>query len=122
MFFPWSFFSKGKEEWCKKANNPSKGVNRRMTTYNKESLDVIFVDLNIDIPRVPPIHKGGRKMNKVRRRAMCAEAAKTTPICVNVLEVGKDKLSCQELAQKLVINNNEIIMVLFKKGIATRMN
>ncbi len=36
--------------------------------------------------------------------------------------IGKDKLSCQELAQKLAINDNEIIKVLFKKGIATIMN
>jgi hypothetical protein len=36
--------------------------------------------------------------------------------------VGKDKLSCQELAQKLAINDSEIIKVLFKKGIATIVN
>jgi hypothetical protein len=116
-------FSKGKEEWRKKANNPSKSVKRRMTTCNKESLDVVFTYLNIDIPRAPPIRKGGRKMNKASRRAMCAKVAKvTTPTCVDILEVTKDKLSCQELAQKLAINDNEIIKVLFKKGIATIMN
>jgi hypothetical protein len=79
--------------------------------------------LNIDIPKATPIRKGGRKMIKVSRRAMCAKVAKaTTPICVDILEVSKDKLSCQELAQKLAINDNEIIKVLFKKGIATIMN
>jgi hypothetical protein len=57
MFFPWSLFSKGKEDWCKMANNPSKGVKKTMITCNKESLDVVFVDLNIDIPRAPPVRK-----------------------------------------------------------------
>jgi hypothetical protein len=122
MFCPWSLFSKGKEKWCKKANNPFEGVKNIMTIYNNESLDVIIANLNIDIPKAPPICKGGGKMNKVSYRTMCVEVAKTTHVCVNVLEVGKDKLSCQELAQKLAINDNEIIKVLFKKGIAIVMN
>ncbi len=54
---------------------------------------------------------------------MCLDVTKiTVPVWVNILEVGKDKLSCQELAQKLAINDSEIIKVLFKKGIATTMN
>jgi hypothetical protein len=94
-----------------------------MIACNKESLDVIFVDLNIDIAGPPLIRKGGRKMNKASRRAMCAEATKAIiHVCVDILKVGKDKLSCQGLAQKFTINDNEIIKVLFKKGIATIVN
>jgi hypothetical protein len=57
MFFPWSLFSKGKEDWCKKANNPFKNVKRRVTAYNKKYLDVVFVDLNIDILGAPIVRK-----------------------------------------------------------------
>jgi translation initiation factor IF-2 len=62
-------------------------------------------------------------MDKASCRTMCVEATKTTtPICVDILEVGKYKLSCQDLVQKLAINDSEIIKVLFKKGIATTVN
>jgi hypothetical protein len=123
MFFPWFLFSKGKEDWHKKANNSSKGVKKKVTAYNKKSLDVVFANLNVDIPRTPPIHRGGKKMNKASCRTVCVEATKvTTLVCVDILEVGKDKLSCQGLAQKFTMNENEIIKVLFKKGIATIEN
>jgi len=36
MFFPWFLFSKGEEDWRKKANNPSEGVKIKMTTCDKE--------------------------------------------------------------------------------------
>jgi hypothetical protein len=86
-------------------------------------LDVVFANLNIDIPRAPPVRRGGRKMNKASYRVMCAKTIKsTTPICVDILEVGKDKLSCQKLVQKLAINDNEIVKLFFKKGIATIVN
>jgi len=89
----------------------------------KKSLDVVFANLNIDIPRTPSIHRGGKKMNKASCRTMCVEATKaTTLVCVDILEVGKDKLSCQGFAQKFTMNENEIIKVLFKKGIATIEN
>ncbi len=94
-----------------------------MIAYNKKSLDVVFADLNVDIQGAPPIRRGGKKMNKVSHRTMCVKATKaTTLVCVDILEVGKDKLSCQGLAQKFVINDNEIIKVLFNKRIATIMN
>jgi hypothetical protein len=35
-------FSKGKKNWHKKANNPFKGVKRRVIACNKKSLDVVF--------------------------------------------------------------------------------
>jgi hypothetical protein len=54
---------------------------------------------------------------------MCVKVAKTTTlICVDILEVGKDRFSYKELVQKLAINDNEIVKVLFKKGIATIVN
>ncbi len=90
MFLPCSLFSKGKEDWHKKANNPSTGVKRRMIAWNKESSDVVFVDLNIDILGAPLVRRGEKKMNKASRKAMCAKAVKaTTPICVNILELAK---------------------------------
>jgi hypothetical protein len=94
-----------------------------MITCNKEFLDVVFANLNIDILGTPLVHRGGRKMNKAGYRAMCVKVAKaTTFIRVDKLEVDKDRLSYEELAQKLTINNNEIVKVLFKKGIATIVN
>jgi len=126
MFFPWFLFSKSKEDWHKKANNSSKGVKKKVIAYNKKSLDVVFANLNVDIPITPPICKGGKKMNKASCKTMCVEATKatkaTTLVCVDILEVYKDKLSCQGLAQKFTMNENEIIKVLFKKGITTIVN
>ncbi len=117
------FIFKGEKDWCKKANNPSKGVKRKVTACNKEFLDVIFANVNIDILGTPLVCKGGMKINKASHRTMCEKTTKTTTlVCVDILEVGNDRLSCQELAQKLTINDNEIIKVLFKKGIATIVN
>jgi hypothetical protein len=94
-----------------------------MIAYNNKSLDVVFVDLNIDILGTPPFRKGGKKMNKVRHKTKCAKGIKvTTFVCVDILEVCKDKLSCQGLAQKFTINDNKIIKVFFKKGIAAIVN
>jgi hypothetical protein len=54
---------------------------------------------------------------------MCVEATKTiTPVCVDILEVGNDRLSCQKMVQKLAINDNEVIKDLFKKGITNIVN
>ncbi len=86
-------------------------------------MDVVFANLNVDIPRTPPIRRGGKEMNKVSCRTMCVEATKAiTLVCVGILEVCKDKLSCQGLVQKFAMNENEIIKVLLKKGIATTVN
>jgi hypothetical protein len=86
-------------------------------------LDLVFIDLNVDILGAPPVCRGGKKMNKVRRKIMCAKATKvTTLVCVDILDVCKDKFSCQGLAQKFAIDDNKIIRVLFKKGITTIVN
>jgi hypothetical protein len=65
-------------------------VKRRVIACNKKSLNVVFVDLNIDILRTSLVHRGGKKMNKANYRAMCAKAAKaTTPMCVDILELAR---------------------------------
>jgi hypothetical protein len=62
-------------------------------------------------------------MNKASCRTTCVEVTKAiTLVCVDILEVCKDKLSCQRFAQKFTMNENEIIKVLLKKGIATTVN
>jgi hypothetical protein len=118
MFFPWSLFSKGKENWCKKANNPFEGVKRRVTTCNKEFLDVVFVDSNIDILRAPPIRRGGRKMNKASHRAMCAKAVKaTTPIRVDILEVGKDNFHAKSWFKSSLSMTMRLSRFFSRKGL-----
>lgn len=93
-----------------------------MSARDKESLDVV-TDLNIDIPGAPAARRGGRKMNKASRKAIRAEAARAAaPVKVDILEVGLEGMSCQELAQKLAINDSEIVKVLFMKGIGTTVN
>jgi hypothetical protein len=44
-----------------KANNPSKGVKKTMIAYNKKSLDVVFIDSNIDILGAPPVRRVARR-------------------------------------------------------------
>lgn len=115
---------KGKEDWRKKASNSvSDGAKRRVSVRNRESSLEGAADLNIDIPGASPARRGGRKMNKASRKAIRVEAARAAaPVKVEILEVGPDGMSCQELAEKLAVNDSEIVKVLFMKGIGITVN
>ncbi len=118
MFFPWSLFLKGKEDWHKKANNPSEGVKRRMIACNKESLDVVFVDLNIDILGAPLVCKGVKKINKASRKVMCAKVAKaTTFICVDILELARTNFHVESWFRTLLLMTIKLSIFFSRKGL-----
>lgn len=110
---------KGKEDWRKKANNTvSDGAKRRVSARNKDSMDGVADLLGASTSR-----RSGRKMNKASRKALRVEAARlAAPVKVEILEVGEEGMSCQELAEALAVNDSEIVKVLFMKGIGITVN
>lgn len=110
---------KGKEDWRKKANNTvSDGAKRRVSARNKDSMDGVA-----DLLGASSSRRGGRKMNKASRKALRVEAARlAAPVKVEILEVGPEGMSCQELAESLAVNDSEIVKVLFMKGIGITVN
>ncbi|KAL2633034.1 hypothetical protein R1flu_004513 [Riccia fluitans] len=112
--------TKGKEEWRKKAaQNVSDGARRRIVSKSK---DADAGDLDIAIPGVGK-ERRGRKFTKASRKAAKAELARAAaPVRVEILEVGKEGMSVQDLAAKLAVNDGEVVKTLFMKGIATMVN
>ncbi|BBN05050.1 translation initiation factor IF-2 [Marchantia polymorpha subsp. ruderalis] len=113
---------KGKEDWRKKAAaGVSDGSRRRMVSKSKDA-DAATGDLDIAIPGVGSGRRG-RKFTKASRKAAKAELARAAaPVKVEILEVGKEGMSVQDLAAKLAINDGEVVKTLFMKGIATMVN
>lgn len=113
------FKLKGKEDWRKKAaNSVSDGAKRRVSARNKDSMDGVA-----DLLGGKTARRGGRKMSKASRKAIRLEAARlAAPVKVEILEVGPEGMSCQELAEALAVNDSEIVKVLFMKGIGITVN
>ena len=66
---------------------------------------------------------GARKMTKASRKAARVEAARASaPVKVDILEVGNQGMSVPDLAQKLAVNDADIVKTLFMKGISTTVN
>ncbi|KAG0625920.1 hypothetical protein M758_2G088400 [Ceratodon purpureus] len=110
---------KGKEDWRKKATNSvSDGAKRRVSARNKDSMDGVA-----DLMGGKTARRGGRKMSKASRKAIRLEAARlAAPVKAEILEVGPEGMSCQELAEALAVNDSEIVKVLFMKGIGITVN
>ncbi|GJP46820.1 hypothetical protein CLOM_g6075, partial [Closterium sp. NIES-68] len=67
--------------------------------------------------------RGNRKQSKASRRAAREEAKKAAaPVKAEILEVGKEGMSVQELARELAVNDSDVVKALFMKGIATTVN
>ncbi|CAI5468824.1 unnamed protein product, partial [Closterium sp. Yama58-4] len=67
--------------------------------------------------------RGNRKQSKASRRAAREEAKKAAaPVQAEILEVGKEGMSVQELARELAVNDSDVVKALFMKGIATTVN
>eukprot|EP00271_Cylindrocystis_brebissonii_P018651 TRINITY_DN5397_c0_g1_i1.p1 TRINITY_DN5397_c0_g1~~TRINITY_DN5397_c0_g1_i1.p1 ORF type:complete len:1734 (+),score=332.66 TRINITY_DN5397_c0_g1_i1:240-5441(+) len=76
-------------------------------------------DEAVDIEKVI----GNRKQSKSSRKAARAEAARANaPVKAEILEVGKQGMSVQELAMQLCINDSDVVRCLFMKGIMTTVN
>ncbi|XP_024390329.1 uncharacterized protein [Physcomitrium patens] len=106
---------KGKEDWRKKAaSNVSDGAKRRVAR-KQDSLDGDMMGAKA--------RRGGKKMTKASRKAIKMEAARAAaPVKAEILEVGPEGMSCQDLAAALALNDSEIVKVLFMKGIAITVN
>lgn len=109
-----------KEDWRKKSASTGDGLKRRLGPKGSVPDDTVDVDLSgaTGITR-----RGGRKMTKATRKAAREQAARAAaPVKVEILEVGKQGMSVPDLAQKLAVNDAEIVKMLFLKGIATTVN
>ncbi|CAI5993162.1 unnamed protein product [Closterium sp. NIES-65] len=60
--------------------------------------------------------RGNRKQSKASRRAAREEAKKAAaPVQAEILEVGKEGMSVQELARELAVNDSDVVKALFMK-------
>ncbi|KAI5066937.1 hypothetical protein GOP47_0017465 [Adiantum capillus-veneris] len=114
--------SKGKdskEDWRKKSSSTD-GLKRRVGTKASKPDDAA----DVDIPGTAVgTRRGGRKMTKATRKAAREQAAlAAAPVKVDILEIGAQGMSVPDLAQKLAVNDSQIIKTLFLKGIATTVN
>ncbi|KAJ7532880.1 hypothetical protein O6H91_13G023800 [Diphasiastrum complanatum] len=106
--------SKGKEDRRNKLTEVMDGAKRRGARVEKG-------DGNVD--SVATSGQRGRKYTKARRKAERVEAAKAAaPVRVDILEVGKQGMSVQDLAHKLAVNDGDVVKTLFMKGIVTTVN
>ncbi|KAH7302165.1 hypothetical protein KP509_23G059100 [Ceratopteris richardii] len=106
-----------KEDWRKKSAGPGEGLKRRASLKENEQDDSDIQGSEVATRR------GGRKMSKATRKAAREQAARAAaPVKVDILEIGEQGLSVPELAQKLAVNDAEIIKTLFMKGIVTTVN
>jgi hypothetical protein len=93
-------------------------VKRKVIACNKKFLDVVFVDLNIDIPITPLVHKGGKTMNKASCRAVCAKSAKTTtPICVYILELARTNFHAKSWLKSSLSMTMKLSRFFSRKGL-----
>ncbi|MCO5611623.1 hypothetical protein L7F22_065877 [Adiantum nelumboides] len=108
-----------KEDWRKKASSTD-GLKRRVGVKASEPDD----SADVDIPGAAVgTRRSGRKMSKATRKAAREQAARAAaPVKVEMLEIGAQGMSVPDLAQKLAVNDSQIIKTLFLKGIATTVN
>lgn len=109
-----------KEDWRKKSASTGDGLKKRVGVKGSKPDDAA----DVDIPGgAVAARRGGRKMSKATRKAAREQAARAAaPVKVEMLEVGAQGMSVPDLAQKLAVNDSEIIKTLFLKGIATTVN
>ncbi|CAL5406092.1 unnamed protein product [Camellia sinensis] len=106
---------KFREEFRKKSG-PSGGSRRRMVN-DAEIHDEETSELDVAIRGAATARKG-RKWSKASRKAARLMAAKeAAPVKVELLEVGEDGMTTEELAYNLAISEGEILGFLYSKGI-----
>ncbi|XP_059662819.1 translation initiation factor IF-2, chloroplastic-like [Cornus florida] len=106
---------KFKDEFRKKSG-PLGGPRRQMVK-NVEIPDEETSELDVSIPGAATARKG-RKWSKASRKAARLQAAKeAAPIKEEILEVGEEGMSTEELAHNLAISEGEIFGYLSSMGI-----
>ncbi|KAH6775506.1 Translation initiation factor 2 [Perilla frutescens var. hirtella] len=104
--------AKFKDEF-RKRGGPSGGPRRRKV----DDADEDTSELDVSIPGAATARKG-RKWSKASRKAARLQAAKdAAPVKMEIMEVGEDGMSTEELAYNLAISEGEILGYLYSKGI-----
>ncbi|KAL4271296.1 hypothetical protein GQ457_13G001110 [Hibiscus cannabinus] len=108
---------KFKDDYRKKNISPG-GPRRRIISHDDiEIHDEETSELNVSIPGAATARKG-RKWSKASRKAARIQAAKeAAPVKVEILEVGENGMTVEELAYNLAIGEGEILGSLYSKGI-----
>ncbi|KAK8705882.1 hypothetical protein V6N13_049468 [Hibiscus sabdariffa] len=108
---------KFKDDYRKKNISPG-GPRRRIISHDDiEIPDEETSELNVSIPGAATARKG-RKWSKASRKAARIQAAKeAAPVKVEILEVGENGMTVEELAYNLAIGEGEILGSLYSKGI-----
>ncbi|KAJ8467239.1 hypothetical protein OPV22_029791 [Ensete ventricosum] len=107
--------SKVKDERRKKSSSTG-GLRRRMANDGELSKEEAS-ELDGPIPGVTEPRKG-RKWSKASRKAARLQAAKAAePVKVEILEVGEEGMSAEELAYNLAVGEADILGFLFSKGV-----
>ncbi|RZS07532.1 hypothetical protein BHM03_00038387 [Ensete ventricosum] len=107
--------SKVKDERRKKSSSTG-GLRRRMANDGELSKEEAS-ELDGPIPGVTEPRKG-RKWSKASRKAARLQAAKAAePVKVEILEVGEEGMSAEELAYNLAVGVADILGFLFSKGV-----
>ncbi|KAK9026029.1 hypothetical protein V6N11_038877 [Hibiscus sabdariffa] len=108
---------KFKDDYRKKNISPG-GPRRRIISHDDiEIHDEETSELNVSIPGAATARKG-RKWSKASRKAARVQAAKeAAPVKVEILEVGENGMTVEELAYNLAIGEGEILGSLYSKGI-----
>lgn len=94
---------------------PSGGARRRIGEDGIQDEDTSELDVSI---RGAATARKGRKWSKASRKAARLQAAKdAAPVRVEIMEVGEDGMSTEELAFNLATSEGEILGYLYSKGI-----
>ncbi|XP_050215570.1 translation initiation factor IF-2, chloroplastic [Mercurialis annua] len=105
------------EKFKDRKKGVSPGAPRRRFVDDGEIPDEETSELNVSIPGASMARKG-RKWSKASRKAARLQAAKeAAPVKVEILEVGEEGMSLEELAYNLTIGEGEILGYLYSKGI-----
>lgn len=108
--------AKFKDDFRKKSG-PSGGSRRRMIGDKDDIPDEDTSELGVSIPGAATTRKG-RKWSKASRKAARLQAARdAAPVRVEILEVGEDGMSTEELGYNLAVSEGEILGYLYAKGI-----
>ncbi|KAG0471419.1 hypothetical protein HPP92_015965 [Vanilla planifolia] len=110
-----TLLSKFKEGRRKKSSAASAGLRKRLA--EEDDFYITEEDASEFDVFIPGVRKG-RKWTKASRKAVKLQAAKAAaPVKVDILEVGEEGLSSEELAYNLTISEAEIFSFLYSKGI-----
>ncbi|XP_057796010.1 translation initiation factor IF-2, chloroplastic-like [Salvia miltiorrhiza] len=99
----------------RKRGGPSGAPRRRLGEDGIPDEDTSELDVSI---RGAATARKGRKWSKASRKAARLQAAKdAAPVRVEIMEVGEDGMSTEELAYNLATSEGEILGYLYSKGI-----